>query len=146
MHCGKPVDDRCKSCGDPADENFFLRIDRPRSSECGLWMTPSRSASLDRRAWLRRINAALSPHTRTTKHVIVHRFEETIGGRAYQIDVTHVGTRWRAQLRREPGLPTAMMPFYGQTPDAAADQLTQWLEKAHHARREPAPVPRLTTV
>jgi len=74
--------------------------------------------------------------------VTVHRFEETIGGRAYQIEVTHVGTRWRAQLRRGPGLPTAMMPFYGQTPDAAADQLARWLELAHRAPQGRHPVPR----
>jgi hypothetical protein len=63
--------------------------------------------------------------------VIVHRFEETIGGRAYQIDVTPVSNRWRAQLRRGPGMPTAMMPFYGQTPDEAARLLLKWLALAH---------------
>ena len=63
--------------------------------------------------------------------VIVHRFEETICGRAYQIEVTAVSNRWRAQLRRLPGMPTAMMPFYGQTPDEAASQLTKWLVLAH---------------
>jgi len=63
--------------------------------------------------------------------VIVHRFEETIGGRAYQIEVTPVSNRWRAQLRRGPGMPTAMMPFYGQTPDEAARQLLDWLARAH---------------
>jgi hypothetical protein len=63
--------------------------------------------------------------------VIVHRFEETIGGRAYHIEVTPVTNRWRAQLRRGPGMPTAMMPFYGQTPDEAARQLLQWLALAH---------------
>lgn len=63
--------------------------------------------------------------------VIVHRFEETICGRAYQIEVTAVSNRWRAQLRRLPGMPTAMMPFYGQTPDEAARQLTKWLSLAH---------------
>jgi hypothetical protein len=61
----------------------------------------------------------------------VHRFEETIGGRAYQIEVTAVSNRWRAQLRRLPGMPTAMMPFYGPTPDEAARQLAQWLTLAH---------------
>ena len=61
----------------------------------------------------------------------IHTFEETIGGRAYHIDVTPVSNRWRAQLRRTPGVPTAMMPFYGQTPDEAARQLTQWLTLAH---------------
>ena len=63
--------------------------------------------------------------------VIVHRFEETICGRAYQIEVTAVSNRWRAQLQRLPGMPTAMMPFYGQTPDEAASGLTKWLVLAH---------------
>lgn len=61
----------------------------------------------------------------------VHHFEETIGGRAYQIEVTPISNRWRAQLRRGPGIPTAMMPFYGQTPDEAARQLLGWLALAH---------------
>jgi hypothetical protein len=63
--------------------------------------------------------------------VIVHHFEETIGGRPYQIEVMPVSNRWRAQLRRNPGMPTAMMPFYGPTPDEAANQLGQWLTLAH---------------
>jgi hypothetical protein len=63
--------------------------------------------------------------------VTIHHFEEIIGGRAYQIEVTHVSNRWRAQLRRGPGMPTAMMPFYGPTPDEAARQLGQWLTLAH---------------
>ena len=69
----------------------------------------------------------------------VHRFEETIGGRAYHIEVTPVSNQWRAQLCRVPGVPTAMMPFYGQTPDEAARQLTNWLTLAH--RRQTAAVP-----
>lgn len=61
----------------------------------------------------------------------VHRFEENIGGRTYQIEVTPVSNRWRAQICRNPGMPTALMPFYGQTPDEAAQQLSQWLMLAH---------------
>ena len=61
----------------------------------------------------------------------VHCFEQTIGGRAYQIEVMPVSDRWRAQLRRMRGVPTAMMPFYGRTPDEAARQLAQWLTLAH---------------
>ncbi len=61
----------------------------------------------------------------------VHRFQETIGGRSYKIEVTAVGTRWRAQLQRRPGVPAALMPFYGQTPAEAARQLTDWLTLAH---------------
>jgi hypothetical protein len=61
----------------------------------------------------------------------MHHFAETIGGRAYLIEVTAVSNRWRAQLRRTPGMPTAMMPFYGPTPEEAARQLTAWLTLAH---------------
>jgi hypothetical protein len=70
--------------------------------------------------------------------VTVHRFEEIIGGRSYHIEVTHVSNRWRAQLCRARGVPTAMMPFYGPTPDEAARQLANWLTLAH--RRQTAPV------
>lgn len=61
----------------------------------------------------------------------IHRFEESIGGRTYHIEVTLVSDRWRAHLRQTPGVPTAMMPFYGQTPDEAARHLAQWLTLAH---------------
>ena len=69
----------------------------------------------------------------------VHHFEETIGGRAYLIEVMLVSNRWRAQLLRMPGVPTAMMPFYGPTPDEAARQLTEWLTLAHR-RKAPSAV------
>ncbi len=75
----------------------------------------------------------------------VHHFEQTIGGRAYQIEVTSVSNRWRAQLRRGPGMPTAMMPFYGQTPDEAARLLWQWLALAHQ-RFAAASTTRATTI
>lgn len=61
----------------------------------------------------------------------VHRFQQDIGGRPYQIEVTPVGDKWRAQLRRLPGMPTALMPFYGTTPEEAASLLTRWLVMAH---------------
>lgn len=67
----------------------------------------------------------------------IHRFLETIGGRAYHIEVTPVSNRWRAQLCRTPGLPTAMMPFYGTTPDEAARLLTKWLTLAHRPQHAP---------
>ena len=66
----------------------------------------------------------------------IHRFHESIGGRPYDIEVTPVSNRWRAQLSRTPGLPTAMMPFYGATPDEAARLLAKWLTLAHGARKE----------
>ena len=63
---------------------------------------------------------------------LVHRYEQSIGGRAYLIEVSAVDTdRWRAQIVRIPGVPTAMMPFYGATPDEAAQQLRDWLTRAH---------------
>lgn len=69
----------------------------------------------------------------------MHRFLETIGGRPYHIEVTPVSNRWRAQLRRTAGLPTAMMPFYGTTPDEAARHLTKWLTLAHGRQQQTAP-------
>jgi hypothetical protein len=62
----------------------------------------------------------------------VHRFEETINGREYHIEVSPVGRdQWRAQIARIPGGSRAMMPFYGRTPDEAARQLSRWLCLAH---------------
>jgi hypothetical protein len=62
----------------------------------------------------------------------VHRFEESIAGRDYLIEVAAVAQdRWRAYMVRVPGVPTALMPFYGATPDEAARQLFQWLTRAH---------------
>jgi hypothetical protein len=86
-----------------------------------------------------RVESFFAPQfLRTRIYVKVHRFEETIGGRSYQIEVTAVSDRWRAELRRTAGTPTAMMPFYGPTPDEAARLLAQWLTLAH--RRLAAPV------
>jgi hypothetical protein len=57
-----------------------------------------------------------------------HRYEEHIAGRTYLIEVSPVSqTRWRAQIARLPGMPTALMPFYGQTPEEAAAELREWL-------------------
>jgi len=62
----------------------------------------------------------------------VHRFEESIAGRPYLIEVAPVSKdRWRAHIVRIPGVPTALMPFYGPTPIEAARQLCDWLTRAH---------------
>jgi hypothetical protein len=64
--------------------------------------------------------------------IAVHQFEQSIAGRTYLIEVAAVDTqRWRASLVRKPGVPTAMMPFYGPTPDAAAQSLCLWLTRAY---------------
>jgi hypothetical protein len=60
------------------------------------------------------------------------RFEESIAGRAYLIEVASVdANRWRACIVKAPGVPTALMPFYGHTADEAAELLRQWLTRAH---------------
>jgi hypothetical protein len=59
-------------------------------------------------------------------------FERIIAGRNYLIEVSQVDAkRWRANILKLPGVPAAMMPFYGATPDEAAANLTGWLELAH---------------
>ena len=58
----------------------------------------------------------------------VHTYEQEIAGRLYLIEVSPVAaSRWRAQIARRPGMPTSLMPFYGQTPDEAAQELSKWL-------------------
>jgi hypothetical protein len=72
-------------------------------------------------------------HARLTQDKVVDavRFSETINGRPYVIEVSPVGRdRWRAQLARTPNGTTALMPFYGQTPDEAARRLAIWLARA----------------
>ena len=62
----------------------------------------------------------------------VHRFEECIAGRVYLIEVAAVASdRWRAYIVRLPGVPAALMPFYGATPAEAASLLCDWLTRAH---------------
>jgi hypothetical protein len=77
--------------------------------------------------------------SRSVIAVNVQHFEEIIGGRVYNIEVMRVSNLWRAQLARSPGMPTAMMPFYGQTPGEAAHKLGRWLELAHRRQSPPAP-------
>jgi ribosomal 50S subunit-associated protein YjgA (DUF615 family) len=80
------------------------------------------------------MSASFTPSIDTVPNHLVtrHRFVQVINGRSYQIDVALVAAdRWRAQLVRQYGGPSALMPFYGQTPDEAADQLSQWLARAN---------------
>ena len=69
---------------------------------------------------------------------VIHRFNESIAGRPYLIEVSLVGQdRWRAYIVRVPGVPTALMPFYGRTPDEAAQQLSAWLTRAYERTSTP---------
>jgi hypothetical protein len=77
-------------------------------------------------------HAAVTPVT--TSPTLV-RYEDHINGRTVTIDVSQVGRdRWRAQVARAPGGRTALMPFYGATPDAAAAGLSAWLTRVSVAR------------
>lgn len=61
-----------------------------------------------------------------------HRIRESINGRAYEIEVLAIQpNRWRACLVRVTGGPVALMPFYGESPAEAADQLVGWLTRVH---------------
>jgi len=71
----------------------------------------------------------------------LHRFEQSIAGRPYLIEVAAVAQdRWRACIVRIPGVPTALMPFYGRTPDEAARHLSDCLTCAHQRAAPPPPV------
>jgi hypothetical protein len=67
---------------------------------------------------------------------MLHLFEETIAGRLFRIEVRPVSDKWRAQLKRVLGVPQALMPFYGRTPDEAAGRLTAWLTRAYAGHGE----------
>lgn len=70
---------------------------------------------------------------------VIHRFEKQIGGQVYVIETSPVRTdRWRAQIARRPGMVSALMPFYGTTPDEAAALLIRWLSLAHHVPVDPS--------
>ena len=79
-----------------------------------------------------------SPPSPPALHTVnVHHFEELIAGRRYQIAVRPVSsTRWRAELERLPGMPTALMPFYGATPELAAQGLSRWLALVYNGTKQ----------
>ncbi len=91
--------------------------------------------------WMRlrvsfRLRARSRARTMLPSAVTVQRFDETINGREYHIEVSNVGTnQWRANIKRTPGGSAALMPFYGKTPDEAAGLLSHWLAIAHGQER-----------
>ena len=91
----------------------------------------SRASSLALSAGVIRI-CALLVHTPTPKTLVTPiRITQTIHGRSYVIEVRAVAQdRWRAQITRTPTGMTSLMPFYGTTPDEAAQQLAGWLTRA----------------
>jgi hypothetical protein len=95
----------------------------------------SSSASLDISDRLHKMRRHEPPNFSVANVIdAVHRFAESIAGREYLIEVSLVAKdRWRAYIVRVPGMPTALMPFYGRTPVEAARQLSDWLTRAHGA-------------
>lgn len=68
---------------------------------------------------------------------MIHRYEQLIAGRTYQIEVQSISqSRWRAQIVRRPGMPTSLMPFYGRTPEEAADELSRWLALVYNGTKQ----------
>lgn len=62
----------------------------------------------------------------------VQRIERHINGRLYYIELSQVQRqRWRAHVVTAQGAPTALMPFYDDTADAAAQRLAEWLSRLH---------------
>jgi hypothetical protein len=127
---------------DGATRKFFFHRALPKSFARRARFVLSRSASLDRRASKRRMTGVPNKRStlrRQTVNASVHRYEESIGGRPYLIEVAAVSQdRWRAHIVRIPGVPTAMMPFYGATPREAARLLCDWLTRAHARASSPA--------
>jgi hypothetical protein len=127
---------------DGATFRFFFRRALPESSRTRIGLVLSRSASLDRCASKRRMTALPTTGRRISGKLVtsaVHRYEESIAGRPYLIEVAAVSQdRWRAQIVRIPGVPTALMPFYGATPREAARSLCDWLTRAYARASAPA--------
>ena len=121
---------------------FFFAERLSKTSRIENVHTPSSFASLDAPAATRRISpfqTNVSDIPCSTVAQAVHRFEELIGGRSYLIEARPVDqNRWRAYIVRIPGVPTALMPFYGQTPAEAAKHLSDWLTRAHDRVSKPA--------
>jgi hypothetical protein len=135
MNRAYPVDE-------PTAKIFFATAPLGNAIPHTLWTRFRTSLRLFRRA--RSVEFPSLTHSST--HVSaaalthdVHRFEESIGGRHYLIEVTAVAKdRWRAYIVRVPGVPTALMPFYGRTPREAAQQLSAWLTRAYERASTPS--------
>jgi hypothetical protein len=135
--CGKPVEDPLNRCGRVTNADFFSFVLRGKPFACTVWVRLRWSFRLWRRAESLECSLVftiLLPifYCPGRTVVNVHRFEEIINGREYRIEVSSVdGNMWRAQIARTPGGSAALMPFYGRTPDEAAQHLSRWLSIAH---------------
>src|SRR5947207_2771863 len=111
--------------------------DRRRKKNLRSWLRLCARLRLSLRLIAQGRHVRMRPHPKTNSQSklvtnAVHRFDQTIAGRPYLIEVAAVSQdRWRAYIVRIPGVPTALMPFYGRTPDEAAGLLTDWLTRAY---------------
>jgi len=101
-----------------------LRPLRPESDDLVPVDAPSSVASLDRAAATR----TLSVHLNTWAQPFIVT-KNPLGA-----PLSH-RSRQPAYIVRRPGVPTALMPFYGRTPDEAAHDLSDWLARAHQRGR-----------
>jgi hypothetical protein len=114
----------------------FQNHDQP--TRCLRFRDPLRLIAADRSVELTALQTTTELFA-TPVTCAVHRFEESIAGRPYLIEVAAVSKdRWRAYIVRIPGVPTALMPFYGSTPVEAARLLCEWLTRAHARASAPS--------
>ena len=100
--------------------NIFLARSARKTSPSRSGASFSRVSSLDRRRERHRIQRIPDDTLTGITKVAIHRFEETINGRDYHIEVSPSPSTNGAQDRAAVRGPTALMPFYGTTPDEAA--------------------------
>jgi hypothetical protein len=125
--CGRSVEGLCTICA----RRFFFRAMRTEIEGLHIVRAPSTVLSLEDLERAATILPIAEPAIGVSKPV-KHRFEEHINGRAYLIEVSCVGiNQWRAQIARTPGGSAALMPFYGKSPDEAAQHLSRWLSLLH---------------
>jgi hypothetical protein len=126
------VDEPSISCGRPDRRNSFSRASFRIRRACTSLRLSLRLIGDDAGVQFMPLSTPRTHSAASTVNIAVHRFEEFIGGHPYLIEVASVANdRWRARIVRIPGVPTALMPFYGPTPDDAASRLCQWLTRAH---------------
>jgi len=129
------VDEKFKPCGSFDTKINLLASARQKSLTNGSAAAFSRAASLAATKESCDIFGSFGGGTRrrTTLTVNIHCYEQLIAGRTYFIEVQAVtDSRWRAQIARLPGMPMAMMPFYGSTPEEAAHELSRWLSLVYN--------------
>ena len=124
------------SCGRPVGVRFFFSaLARIRTDR--LIRVQLRAAlRLQSEAASPRIHAAVRIRGSDALKTTPVRIKQEINGRPYVIEVRPVGhSRWRAEVARDRGAMTSLMPFYGATPAAAAELLTVWLSRAAGPRQ-----------